>query len=293
MSRAQVPTAFVLVFDGDNTLWDTDAVFRLAQLALLSTLGEAGVVPDSHNQLDVLRTLDRELITQLGVAEYDFRLLTVAVSRYFAHQLTIEVAVRHALAQPEGDADDLASTVDAALTAFVSALANVPPLFPDTQPLLAAIRRAISEGTPAAVVLYSEGNLERIERILDRKGVRRQGFFDEVVIAPKTIEGFAHAAQIGRQRLPHGAPRDTLTIVIGDSMRRDILPANQMGAITVYKPAAFKGIEEPQTPDEAPDYTINRLAELPTVLAKIGLSLPRMDAGPASTDVPVRGKMAS
>jgi putative hydrolase of the HAD superfamily len=273
----------VLIFDGDNTLWDTDAVFRSAQFGLLTTLGDAGIVHDPHTQLDLLRALDRELISQLGVAEYDFRLLAVAVARFFTGQLTIATAVAHALVPPEADGA-LDAVIDAALDAFRSKLSEVPPLFPGAEIVLTSIRSAITGGAPAASVLYSEGKAERIEHILESHGLQRRGFFDVVVLAPKTVEGFRHAEELGRAYVRHTETQRGAVVVVGDSLQRDIRPANQIGATTVYKPSKFKGNEVPQSASDAPAYTIGELTELLNILVDFGF--------PGATSEPVPISMA-
>ena len=54
--------SFVLIFDADNTLWDTNAVFHAAHLAMLKVLEQAQLVSDSRNQVTRLRSIDRALM---------------------------------------------------------------------------------------------------------------------------------------------------------------------------------------------------------------------------------------
>jgi FMN phosphatase YigB (HAD superfamily) len=69
----------VLIFDADNTLWDTDSVFRSAQLSLLRTLQKFHLLSDPEEHLSTLRTIDRELFEQMGRFEYDFKVLSIAL----------------------------------------------------------------------------------------------------------------------------------------------------------------------------------------------------------------------
>src|SRR5690349_5120340 len=109
----------VLVFDADNTLWDTDSVFRAAQLAVLSTLAEAGIISDPYSQLGTLRTVDQELIRQLGRAEYDFSLLPTALIAFYTSGLATTEAARIAIAQQKDNSSTgSAKVVRAAYQAF-------------------------------------------------------------------------------------------------------------------------------------------------------------------------------
>src|SRR5438552_6674031 len=119
----------VVVFDADNTLWDTNAVFRQAQLCLLGEMSKAGLLTDSEAELDTLRTLDRELVSQLGRFEYDFRLLSAAAAHYYSERVTIRNAVRSAMETAKGSNCSNASTViDSAFSAYEYALKGLPPL---------------------------------------------------------------------------------------------------------------------------------------------------------------------
>src|SRR5690348_14625685 len=87
----------LLFFDADNTLWDTDSVFRNAQVAMLRVFQDAGLLTDPEKAISTLRLADRELMCQQGVAEYDFRLLTEVLALHFASDSTIAQAVDTAL----------------------------------------------------------------------------------------------------------------------------------------------------------------------------------------------------
>src|SRR5262245_40548576 len=56
--------ALLWVSDADNTLWDTDSVYRLAHLALLSRVElELGLRADTKDRLHYLREVDQGLAT--------------------------------------------------------------------------------------------------------------------------------------------------------------------------------------------------------------------------------------
>ena len=52
------------------------------------------------------------------------------------------------------------------------------------------------------------------------------------------------------------------SIMVGDRIDNDIIPANRIGMKTVWIRQGFGGLAEPQTAEETPEYTINNLNEL-------------------------------
>ena len=263
----------VLIFDADNTLWHTNAIFRAAQLAALRVLAEASLIVDPEAQLETLRTLDRELVRRMGRFEYDFRVLLAAVS-YHTQGLPAEEAITRAITRSEeGVGLEHSAAVERAHAAFRRGLDEVPPLYPDAEAILTAIRSSQSD-QHIITVLFSEGDPERVERTLRANGVREREFFDEIIVAHKSREAFEAANELGLQHLPQRKDGgEILTVSIGDALRRDIKFCNQAGFITVYIPSDFHGREEPQEPDEEPCFTIESLRELPAVLRGLGVPL--------------------
>jgi FMN phosphatase YigB (HAD superfamily) len=257
----------VLVLDGDNTIWDTDAVFRSAQIALLEIFVEAGMI--SQPNLEILRAVDRALMSKLGRAEYDFRLLSRALVYHFQNR-TVSEAVNAALTQTSLTINP--ELPELAYQAFKRELEKVPDLYPETVPAISTIRASIS---PLITILFSEGNTTRIERILETHDVHRQGLFDKIVLAPKNKESFEQVKESGLQLLPLSDKQEVAFVMVGDSIHHDIRPANQAGFATIYKPAAFKGVESPTEPDEQPSYTIQSLRMLPSILMQVAVNRPR------------------
>ena len=88
----------VIVFDADNTLWDTNAVFRTAQLELLRVFEKHGLVTSAEEELSTLRQIDQQLMSSLGNFEYDFVNLSRALDYYYGQKhTTLEQAVIRAL----------------------------------------------------------------------------------------------------------------------------------------------------------------------------------------------------
>lgn len=263
----------VLIFDADNTLWDTDSVFRSAQLALLEILAKYGLLTDPESQLETLRMLDRELFSKMGRFEYDFKVLSAALAYYYYKQLPLKDAVHKAISDSkEGYCYQLAVVIDDACHAFKQGLSGIPNLYSDTEAMLSSICALRASKNPVATVLLSEGEPGRLKLILEAHKIVRRGFFDDIIIErTKSKEIFERAKQSGLKHLhKRGDSAQTLFFLIGDSLKRDIKFGNQLGFVTVYKPSPFMGREEPRELDERPCYTIQKLAELPSLLNSLG-----------------------
>jgi len=275
VKRMTQSTSAVVVFDADNTLWDTNAVFRHAQLSLLRVFAKANSFHDEDKELAVLRRVDRELINQLGRFEYDFHILATAIAYYYYKNLSVEDSVSQAISDTTSQFNsELSLIIDEAHLIFEKELKQIPALFPDTETILSSIHSCKSHKHSIAVLIFSDGSHSRLERILQAYGIRERGLFDEIIIGAKSVESFCKAKMAGLKYLGDEAdPERTLFVMIGDSLQRDIKPANKAGYITVYKPANFLGQEIPSEKDEKPCYTITTLNELTPILKKIGLPL--------------------
>lgn len=266
----------VLVFDADNTIWDTDAVFRTAQIALLQTLADGGLLDNPEAHLALLRAIDQRLMALYRRAEYPFDALPKALIMFFARHHSPEDAAEEAFDATNAQAyEPNHPLIQLAHTAFTAALRQVPPLFSDALTTLACLRAASSPTQHIAMILMSEGDIARIERVLSAHYFRERAFFDEILLLEKNAETMAYARSTGYRVL--GEPDTAASIpavLIGDSLKRDIRPANQAGFVTIYKPAAFKGFETPQADDETPAHMIRSLAELPRLLALLGFEIP-------------------
>jgi putative hydrolase of the HAD superfamily len=264
----------VIVFDADNTLWDTNGVFRRAQLDLLDVFARAGLCADAESQLQVLRRIDREFADRIGSFEYDFRLLPAALACHYTLGLTITEAVEKIVSQTYQNGDPrLAAIVDESYRAFAKGLRKIPRLYPDARTVISSIRSSRSSENRIVTVIFSEGAPERLERVFEAHEIRGRGLFDEIIIGAKSREAFEAAKRAGLKHLSsEGEAHETLFIMVGDSLQRDIKFGNQTGYTTVYIPAGFLGREKPREPDEEPHYIVERLSELPPILRALGLT---------------------
>ena len=99
------------------------------------------------------------------------------------------------------------------------------------------------------------GSKERLEKI----GLLK--YIDLVIASAE--EGVAKPnLRIFQIALERAKCKPEETVMVGDRIDNDIIPANIIGMITVWIRQGFGGLAQPQTAIETPDYTINNLNEL-------------------------------
>jgi putative hydrolase of the HAD superfamily len=266
---------FLLVFDADNTLWDTNSVFHEAHVAMLEVFEAAQFLSDARRQVQQVRLIDRALIQHFGRFEYGFENLATAVAYHYRYQADPAAAAAYALERGAQALDTLMrEAIDLAYHTHANALERIPPLFPGVDALFGHLRTYRAANPHLATVIFSEGHPERLARTIDAYHIERHGYVNEIVIELKTTQAFERVRSLGRKYLEIPDGEEVVPIMIGDSMQRDIRLANEAGFTTVYIPGSFEGRQEPQTALEQPDFEIERIAQLPAILASLGLHLP-------------------
>jgi len=257
----------VIVFDADNTIWDTNEVFLSAQLDLLRVYEKVGLIRSAESELETLRRIDSSLISRLERFEYDFVTLALALAEYFSEGLTVDRAVDRALrANLSSETPPL---VLQAHDAFISGLRRMPRLDENMPDVLHTIRQAGSKASQIVLFLFSDGDSERLRRILQFHRLDRN-VFDEIVITKKSVDSFITLKRTAVNYLSQTSGNSTPSFVmVGDSLKRDIIFAKQAGFITVYKPAGFFGEESSADLKQEPDFRITSLAELPGLVSDL------------------------
>jgi len=258
-----------LIFDADNTLWDTNAVFRKAQLEILRVFAKSGLIKEPESELANLRLIDKALANLAQDFEYRPIILPVALDHYYSRNVSIDEAAAWALQQGSTYAQDF---VRSSCESFNKALEQIPPMFKDAEEVLIKLQDARASGSPIALVMFSEGKARRLERILEAHHLRNRKVFDQIVIQKKSLDSFCHVREVAHRHLS-SVNEETLFVMIGDSLQRDIVLANRTGFVTVYKPAVFLGEENASSKDEEPRFRIDSLLELPGLLGRLGLRL--------------------
>lgn len=215
----------LLVTDADNTLWDTDAVYAAAQLALLHTLETAvGKLLPATDRLSAVRALDQLLIERLEMEfTYEPRFLAAA-----------------AISVLEGDRP--AAAVDKALGAK---RARIPT--PEVESAATEFTRAVTTSLPSLrkgvattlprisnagidIVVATEGARSRCEALLRHHNLFN--FVKRIEVGEKTVQLF--------RSLIEAYPPGARGLMVGDQLERDILPAAQAGFATAHFPSGFQ-----------------------------------------------------
>ena len=257
--------AAILIVDGDNTLWDTNAVFENAQLNMLRNLVKENLNIDPETEFSRLREFDDILVKYYNKHEYDFSVLALSLYLFYKG-LERDKAIQRACEAFEKKLD--IEGMDFAIKCgnkFKEELRKFPPVFKDIKKTLETLKQH-----NCVIILSSEGDKERVRRIIKYYSMER--YFDHILNGRKSVEQFKEARKIGKQIWHVRYPEDKKTpkiIVIGDLLDRDIQFGNLIGAITVYKPGGYKGQQTPRNENEKPNYEIKEMHEVIDILLKL------------------------
>ncbi len=91
-------------------------------------------------------------------------------------------------------------------------------------------------------------------------------YFHDIVLGDKSLADWARVRQrsidafIKAFSVLRG---EELTLyVVGDLLERDVKPGNLIGAVTIYKPGPYKGVELPGDKDETPSVIAKSMNEV-------------------------------
>jgi len=207
--------------DADNTLWDTDAVFAEAQLALLSAAERiAGEQAQTPQRLQFVRQFDQAIAahhhSRLG---YPPALLVRALGEGLRGSAAAVVAQR-LLAEGSVPTNDEAE----ALETYASMLSRVPPI-------LGGVRDGLQLAREHAIPIYviSEAPLESIQTRL--RALEFEQLTAGALSAQKSPELYARLKQ-------RAAPRRA--VMVGDQLDRDIRFAGAAGLQTILVKSRFR-----------------------------------------------------
>lgn len=211
-----MPTA--LFTDADNTLWDTDAVYARAQLALLASFRRHLQLPPAEPDelgLAFLRRVDQSIAARHPDGlRFPPQLLGAALRRVLQGEPLDSLDLK-ALAR-----DDV-STFASIIEEYGSDLGERPALRVGVVAGLSAIAQA---GISTTVV--TEGNRERCLALLDLHGL--SSYVQNYVSFRKSAEAYRSLRQ-----------KFGLGLMVGDQIDRDILYSAQAGFRTCYFPSGF------------------------------------------------------
>jgi putative hydrolase of the HAD superfamily len=272
-AKVSLDTGLILVIDGDNTLWDTNGVFEKAQRWLLRSLRRARPRDPETLSFEQLRQVDDLLIQESGCHEYDFRLLVLSLLS-LQKGSTEKDSVSFALSELRGHPD----SVDAKLAAKISQvfrlkLQEIPSLLPSVNHSFKKLLRLKTHYKgQLALILLSEGNETRIKPILECHFGKSEVFDVIQIVECKSVDMLRDVQIQGSKVLESESGCSQIQsqlVVVGDSIKSDIVPGNLVGAITIYIPGGYKGVEAPASDEERPRRVLSSFRQLPELVESI------------------------
>jgi hypothetical protein len=266
-------TGLILVIDGDSTLWDTNGVFEKAQRWLLRSLRRARPRDPTTLSFEQLRKVDELLIRESGCQEYDFQLLVLALM-FLQEGMTETDAVLFALPKLR----EHPSSVDVKLVtkitqAFRLRLQEIPPLLPSvSRSLKELLQLKTCYKGRLALILLSEGDEGRIRPTLECHFGKSEVFDVLKIVERKSVDTLRDVQVLGSKVLESEAGCSGIQsqlMVVGDSIESDIVPGNLVGAITIYIPGGYKGVEAPASDKKCPRRVLTSFRQLPKLVGSI------------------------
>ncbi len=247
----------ILIFtDADNTLWDTDRVYANAQLKLLKAVeGTIGIRGPATNQLQFVREYDQEIAAKHHKGlRYPPALLAQAIAlglqgidpRTAARIACLGGSPKHKLGT---------NGTERIGQRLIERLRVRPQL-----------RRGVRRGLRGlairgyTTIVVTEGSKTKCRDLL--RHYELESFVERVIESPKHPDLYRRVCRLGG-----GADH---TVMIGDQLDRDILPAKAAGLVTVYFPGGFKPRWSPVAGGHHPaDYQIASFAEAVDIVAAL------------------------
>lgn len=194
MTERGTSTKPVIIFDGDDTLWETEPLYDRARCAVATTVSARGLDPDRWDLLE--RVIDVANVERFGLSAKRFP--TSCVEAY------------RRLASDEGLA------ADQELESAIWEAAN--SVFSQTAPLMPGAREVLSFlGQSYRLVLLTQGDI-----IIQRRRIEQSGlvdFFEQRVIVERKSSSVLSDVLHQLNAVPESS------WVIGNSIPSDINPA--------------------------------------------------------------------
>lgn len=225
-----------IAFDADDTLWHNERFFHLTQERF------AQLLRDHCDHPDLIQSL--EAAERRNIGHYGFGVKGFVLSM-------IETAIEIT------DGRVPASVIQQLLEAGQEMLSHPIELLPHAQEAIEAVSHDYH------VMLITKGDLLHQERKLAQSGLG--DLFDGVeIVSDKVAETYARIFS----QTPGGVEG---AMMIGNSMKSDVVPPVQIGCWGVYVPHELGWSFEHAEPPESPRYhALNDLSELPGLVDKIG-----------------------
>ncbi|MBN1265906.1 MAG: HAD family hydrolase [Anaerolineales bacterium] len=224
----------VVAFDADDTLWNNEVLYKRAEKRFDDLMHDAGF---TGSAIEVLNAVESRNVPLYG---YGIKSFTLSM---------IEAAV------DIGDGFCKSEWIRSILTFSKEILDSDVELFPHTLATLETLSKKFD------LMLITKGELSEQERKIQRTGVA--DFFDNIEILGSKHVG-AYQAVLQKHRI---SPETFL--MVGNSLRSDILPVVSLGGHAVYVPYENTWVYEYVSEEDIDDsayQTIDHLGLLPQAL---------------------------
>jgi len=228
----------VVAFDADDTLWKNEVLYKQAEQRFEDLMREAGY---NGSAVDVLNKVEKRNVPVYGFGIKSFTLSMIEAA------LVI------------GDGRCKPGWIHSVLDFSKEILTSDIELLPHTIKTLEMLSRNYS------LILITKGELSEQERKIEVTGVAK--YFDHIEIL-----GSKHEEAYRSVLRKHNISPETF-VMVGNSLRSDILPVLSLGAHGVYVPHEITWIYEQVSEDDIGDAgyeKIDHLGLLPDLLQTIG-----------------------
>ena len=252
----------IVLIDADNTLWNTNHVFNEAMMNMLMAMRNEGINIDLQKDLVTIQYIDDIYTGRYRIHEYDLRKLVLASLLVFKG-LDVGEAIQIANQPTTIEIEENLKIAKRCYSSLYESLKRIPPLYEDTKAALLFLQRRGD-----VVILISESNEGKLYRIIHHYHL--EVFFDCIFGNITNLSDFRRAYLKGMKLFYKKYTHDCnkKTIVIGDSLEKEIFFGNMIGAITFYKPGDYKPHQKPRNEMETPDYIVKHFPDIQKIITK-------------------------
>ncbi|MCY3878684.1 MAG: HAD family hydrolase [Rhodobacteraceae bacterium] len=237
----RTPELSLIAFDADDTLWQNEAYFRLSEQNLAELLGEYSTLKDVHHSLI---EAERRNLKHYGYGVKGFTLSMIETAIEITDGRVPNALIRQIL--------DLGRDM----------LSHPVELLPGARDAIEALRLEFT------VILLTKGDLIEQERKVAHS--RMGGLFHAIeIVSEKSVEIYRRVFH------QYGDGPDT-AMMVGNSIKSDILPSLQAGSWGVYVPHRLEWeLEAAAAPRGHPRFReLSWLGDLPPLIRAINTSAP-------------------
>lgn len=242
----------LIVTDADNTLWDTNSVYRDAQLAFFDEVAKiAGSADGIKDRLAYLRNIDQAIASK-HKDHFRYPPILLAEALYIA--LIAERRKKNVPLPIDIDTTTLTALNTAADKFGTRVETTIPELRNGVREGLTSLK-----GLGASIIIVTEGSPERCKSLLQ--------YYQLLSAVTEVVHTTRKGVVIYRQLADRYGVE--LMTAIGDQIEKDLYPAKEAGFITIYFPSELKFRWAGNANETYADYRIQSYDEIPDIVRKL------------------------